>query len=115
MLTREAWEGVCRVPFRTLALLLGMFGIVPDVGQKAIAAVGKKRAPDIARPSYAIFEHYARKYAEMNPDDPVSLAWAATGLVASDIAEELAEVIVVSRRLAAQQNTSVPGSTGPEK
>jgi len=101
------------VPFRTLGLILHWIGLVPQDGQVAIGKLGAKRAPDLARPSYVIFEYYAKKYAELNPDDPVSLAIAATGLVAADIAEELTEVIMVSRQLAKDQQTKVPASTGP--
>lgn len=99
LLTRSAWEGVCRVPFRTLGLVLCTLGVIDKDGQTAIGNLAKKRAPDLARPSYVIFDHYARRYASMNPDDPVSLAIVATGLVAADIAEELAEIIVVDRAL----------------
>jgi len=103
LLTRQAWEGVCRVPFRTLALCLRVLGIIEDQGQAAIGKLAVKRAPDLARPSYVIFEHYAREYARMNPDDPISLAIVATGLVAADIAEELTEIIVVSRAIAKRE------------
>lgn len=103
LLTRQAWEGVCRVPFRTLGLCLRAVGIIEDQGQTAIAKLAVKRAPDLARPSYVIFEHYAREYARMNPDDPVNLAIVATGLVAADIAEELTEIIVVSRAIAKRE------------
>lgn len=99
LLTRSAWEGVCRVPFRTLGLVLCTLGVIDRDGQTAIGNLAKKRAPDLARPSYVIFDHYARRYASMNPDDPVSLAIVATGLVAADIAEELAEIIVVDRAM----------------
>jgi len=104
LLTRQAWEGVCRVPFRTLGLCLRALGIIEDQGQTAIAKLAVKRAPDLARPSYVIFEHYAREYTRMNPDDPISLAIVATGLVAADIAEELTEIIVVSRAIARQKD-----------
>lgn len=103
LLTRQAWEGVCRVPFRTLGLCLRALGIIEDQGQTAIAKLAVKRAPDLARPSYVIFEHYAREYTRMNPDDPISLAIVATGLVAADIAEELTEIIVVSRAIAKRE------------
>jgi len=102
-LTREAWQGVLRVPFRVLGLALAWSGLIDEAGQKAIGLVAEKRAPDLARPSYVLFEHYAKQYAGMDPDNPISLAWAATGLVAASIAEELTEVIVVSRQLARQR------------
>ncbi|NLZ06659.1 MAG: hypothetical protein GXY19_15950 [Phycisphaerae bacterium] len=103
LLTRQAWEGVCRVPFRTLGLCLRALGVIEDQGQAAIGNLAKKRAPDLARPSYVIFEHYAKQYTAMNPDDPISLAIVATGLVAADIAEELTEIIVVSRAIARRE------------
>ena len=101
--TRQAWEGVCRVPFRTLGLCLRALGVIEDQGQAAIGNLAKKRAADLARPSYVIFEHYAKHYTAINPDDPISLAIVATGLVAADIAEELTEIIVVSRAIAKRE------------
>jgi hypothetical protein len=87
-LTCEAWEGVLRVPFRLLSAAAGAPGV---------AQIGVKRAKDLARPSYIIFEHYAREYLAMNPDDPLSLAWAATGLVLADIAADVAVEIGKAR------------------
>jgi len=103
LLTRQAWEGVCRVPFRTLAWILRASGTIEDQGQAAIGKQATARAPDLARPSYVIFEHYAKEYARLNPDDPISLALVATGLVAADIAEEIMEIILVSRGIAKRQ------------
>jgi hypothetical protein len=87
-LTRDAWEGVLRVPFRIIALATQAPGV---------ADVGTKRAKDLARPSYLIFEHYAKQYMAMNPDDPLSLAWAATGLVLADIAADVGVEIMQAR------------------
>ena len=87
-LTREAWEGVLRVPFRLLSAATAAPGV---------AEIGVKRAKDLARPSYLIFEHYARDYLAMNPDDPLSLAWVATGLVLADIGADVAVEISKAR------------------
>lgn len=98
-LTREAWEGVLRVPFRVLALAVQAPGV---------ADVGNKRAADLARPSYPIFEYYAREYLALNPDNPLSLAWAATGLVLADIAADVG-VAIVQARAAQAPPAEVPG------
>ncbi len=100
-LTREAWEGVLRVPFRVLALAVQAPGV---------ADVGEKRAKDLARPSYRIFEHYAREYLAMNPDDPLSLAWAATGLVLADIAADVG--VEIMRARAERQPPAAPELPG---
>jgi hypothetical protein len=89
---------VLRVPFRVLAAAL----TVPE-----IAKIGKARAPDLARASYPIFQFYAEKYLAMNPDDPLSLAWAATGLVLADIGAECAEAVAGARR--ARPKPAPPG------
>jgi len=109
LLTRQAWEGVCRVPFRTLAWILRASGTIEEQGQAAIGKLATARAPDLARPSYVIFEHYAKEYARMNPDDPISLALVATGLVAADIAEEITEIVLVSRGIAKRQRMESSG------
>lgn len=100
-LTREAWEGVLRVPFRLLAQL----GQAP-----AVAQIGVQRCKDLAKPSYVIFEHYARQYAAMNPDNPLSLAWAATGLVLADIG---ADVLVELARARAARRAAAEAATTP--
>ncbi len=99
-LTREAWEGVLRVPFRVLALAVSAPGV---------AEVGNKRAKDLARPSYPIFEHYAREYMSLNPDNPLSLAWAATGLVLADIAADVGVEILRARADRAGTPAEIPG------
>jgi hypothetical protein len=100
-LTREAWEGVLRVPFR----LLATYSQAPRV-----ADVGNARAKDLAKPSYIIFEHYAREYCALNPDNPLSLAWAATALVLCDIGADVA--VEIARARAERQRglpAGVPG------
>jgi hypothetical protein len=90
-LTREAWEGVLRVPFRLAALM---------TQTPAVAQIGAVRCKDLARPSYVIFDHYARQYLGLDPDNELSLAWAATGLVLSDIAADC--VIAIHQARAAR-------------
>lgn len=103
-LTKDAWEGVLRVPFRVLALATSAPGV---------ADVGDRRAKDLARPSYPIFEYYAKEYLGMHPDDPLSLAWAATGLVLADIGADVIVAINQARAIRAREAAAAPVSDGP--
>ncbi len=98
-LTKEAWQGVLRVPFRLVALLTSAPGV---------AAIGEKRAQDLAKPSYPIFEYYASQYLALNPENPLSLAWAATGLVLADIAADCAVAVHQAR---AERARALPAAT----
>lgn len=96
-LTREAWESVLRVPFRLVA---------QAAGAPRVATIGDKRAKDLAKPSYVIFEHYAREYMAMNPDNPLSLAWAATILVLCDVGADVA--VEISRARGDRRRAELP-------
>jgi len=87
-LTQDAWAGVCRVPFRLVSHL---------TGYDSPKTIGEKRSKDLARASWPIFNHYATEYMHMHPDDPLSLAWAATGLVLADIGEQIFEGVMAER------------------
>ncbi len=102
LLTKEAWEGVLRVPFRMLAIA---------VQAPAVADIGNKRAKELAKPSYLIFEHYAKEYLSLNPDNPLSFAWAATALVLADISADVAVEVAKARadRRSRQLAGTVPG------
>jgi len=102
LLTKDAWEGVLRVPFRMLAIAVQAPGV---------ADVGNRRAKDLARPSYVIFEHYAREYLSLNPDNPLSFAWAAPALVLADISADVGMEIARARadRRSRQLAATVPG------
>jgi len=112
LLSRQAWCGVCRVPFRVLGRVLVSTGVISQAD--GIIAVGDKRAPDLARPSYVLFLHYAKEYARLNPDDPISLAWVATGLVGADIAEEIAAAILADRARGKDASAREPGTAADE-
>lgn len=99
-MTKEAWEGVLRVPFRLIATA---------AGAPAVVQIGDKRAKELAKPSYMIFEHYAREYMAMNPDNPLSLAWAATVLVLCDIGADVAGEVLKARALRARPPAELPG------
>ncbi len=98
LLTKEAWEGVLRVPFKMLA---------EAVQAPGVAEIGRKRARDLAKPSYVIFEHYAKEYLAMSPDNPLSFAWVATALVGIDIAGDVG--MEIARARAGRKAAELPG------
>lgn len=87
-LTRDAWAAVLRVPFDVAAWL---------AGYQCIATIGAKRADDLGRASWLLFEHYGRQYMGMDPDNPLSMAWAATGLVLASIVGEIGPAVLEER------------------
>lgn len=100
-LTREAWENVLRMPFRLVAQAAG----APGVTQ-----IGERRAKDLAKPSYVIFEHYAKEYMAMNPDNPLSLAMVATVLVLCDVSADVA--VEISRARADRRQAQIAAGPG---
>lgn len=108
----SAWQ----VPFWALGWILTALKIVPS--PDAIVDVGRRRAADLAKPSYEIYAHYARQYLQLNPDNTVHVAAGVTGLNAIGILPDLTEAIVKSRRQwadqirRAQQAQQVPPAAG---
>jgi hypothetical protein len=102
-LTKEAWEGLLKMPFR----LVGKIMRSPGIG-----IVGIKRAKDLARPSYPIFEHYAREYMALDPGNGLSLAYVATMLVLIDVGGDACVAYLQDR--ADQRPVNLPTVPGGE-
>jgi hypothetical protein len=102
-LTIEGLAAAWQVPFWALAWLLRILGVIPD--PEPVVAVGKRRAKDLAKPSYAIYEHYTRQYLGLNPDNSVHVAAGVTALDAVGIVPEIVEACIKSRRSAARVAT----------
>lgn len=108
----SAWQ----VPFWALGWILKALRIIPSADP--VMDVGKRRARDLAKPSYEIYSHYAREYLKLNPDNSVHVAAGVTGLNAVGILPELTEAIVKSRRQwldqirRAQQAQQAPPAAG---
>lgn len=98
-LTIEGLEAAFQVPFFVLSRVLAWLRIAPDPAP--IRELGQKRAKVLAKPAYAIYEHYARAYLGLHPDNGVHVAIGVTGLNAVGISPELVEAIEESRRRAA--------------
>jgi hypothetical protein len=107
-LTIEGLTGAWQVPFWALGHLLRMLRIIPSADP--IIAVGKRRAKDLARPSYTIYEHYTRQYLNLNPENEVHVAAGVTGLNLAAIVPELVEAVLDARRRSA---ASPAGQGGP--
>jgi len=75
--------------------------------------VGRRRARDLARPSYEIYRHLLTDYLKLNPDNQVHAAAAVTALNGIGIVPELTEAIVKARKeWAAQNRTPQATATG---
>jgi hypothetical protein len=113
-LTLDGLASAWQVPFWALAWALKILRIIPD--PEPVIAVGRRRAKDLAKPSYAIYEHYTRQYIGLNPDNTVHVAAGVTALDALGILPEIVEACMKSRRQAAAavgsqgQSTGVPGA-----
>lgn len=113
-LTIDGLASAWQCAFYALGTLLYWLKVTPD--PEPVYAVGRRRAKDLARPSYAIYEHYLREYLAVNPDDTVGVAAGATGLNAIGIVPDLIDAVVKARHKAAaaaqtqRQPTPVPGA-----
>ncbi len=110
-LTIEGLEAAFQAPFFVLSRVLAWLKIAPD--PEPIRALGKRRAKVLAKPSYAVYEHYARQYLGLHPDNRVHVAIGVTGLNAIGIAPELVEAIEESRRRAYTPPLPPGSSSGP--
>jgi hypothetical protein len=95
-LTLEGMASAWQLPFWGLGWLLTFLRVLP--GPDAVCDVGKKRAKDLARPSYAVYEHFAREYLGLHPRNAIHVSIGITGLNGVGILPELTEAIVKSRR-----------------
>lgn len=107
-LTLEGLASAWQVPFWALAWGLKVLGLIPD--PEPVIAVGKRRAKDLAKPSYIVYEHYARHYLGLNPDNGVHVAAGVTALNGVGIVPEIVEACLKSRR--AGKAAAVQGPTG---
>jgi hypothetical protein len=113
-LTVDGLASAWQVPFWLLGHVLAMFRVIPNA--EPVIAVGKRRAKDLAKPSYAIYEHYSREYLGLHPDNAVHVAAGVTALDAIGIVPEIIEACIKSRRQAVAavgtqgQPTPVPGT-----
>ena len=90
--------------------------MAPDRSDPApIIAVGKDRADVMAQASYPIYEHYARQYVNVHPDQAVNASIGVTALDAIGIIPDLIDAIMVSRADAAQAaaRTAPPQPAAP--
>lgn len=112
-LTLDGLASAWQVPFWLLGWALKMLRIIPE--PDPVLAVGKRRATDLARPSYEIYTHYAREYLSINPENTVQVAAGVTGLNAIGILPELTEAIVKSRQewIDAQRRAQQSSRTEP--
>lgn len=107
-LTVEGLTAAWQVPFWALGHLLRLLRIIPS--PDPILTVGKRRAKDLARPSYVIYEHYTRQYLNLNPENEVHVAAGVTGLNLAAIVPELVEAVLDARRRSA---AAPAGQGGP--
>jgi len=112
-LTMDGLASAWQLPFYALGVGLHLLRITPD--PEPIFAVGRRRAKDMAKSSYPIYEHLMREYLAVNPDDTVGVAAGATALNAIGIVPEIIDAVVKARRKAAaaqpqpQPPAPVPG------
>jgi hypothetical protein len=97
-LTLDGLASAWQVPFYVLAKILQLLKLIGPA--EPIQAVGRRRSMDLARPSYAIYEHYAREYLGIHPENGVQAAAGVTALNAVGILPELIDAIMESRELA---------------
>lgn len=107
-LTLEGLMNAWQVPFWALGHLLRILRVIPTADP--IVAVGKRRAKELAKPSYAIYEFYTRQYLGLHPDNQVHVAAGVCGLNATAIVPELVEAVMDARRRSA---AAAVGQGGP--
>ncbi len=110
-LTIEGLEAAFQAPFFLLSRVLAWLRIAPD--PEPIRALGKRRAKVLAKPAYAVYEHYARQYLGLHPDNRVHVAIGVTGLNTIGISPELVEAIEESRRRAGLRASPQATSSSP--
>jgi hypothetical protein len=88
----NAWQ----TPFFGLAALLHVLRIAPDPAP--IIEVGQRRAKEMAKASYPLWDYYARRYLNVHPDHGVNVAIGVTVLDAIGIVPDLIGAVLESRR-----------------
>jgi hypothetical protein len=107
-LTLEGLTNAWQVPFWALGHLLRILRVIPTADP--IVAVGRRRAKELAKPSYTIYEFYTRQYLGLHPDNQVHVAAGVCGLNATAIVPELVEAVMEARRRSA---AAAVGQGGP--
>jgi hypothetical protein len=110
-LTIDGLASAWQLPFYLLASLLQLLRIAPEPAP--IVAVGRRRAPDLAKPSYVVYVELARRYLQLHPESQLQMAAGATGLNAVGILPELIEAIKDSRRRAGVAEAERPPAPAP--
>lgn len=108
-LTIDGLANAWRVPFYALARLLAWLRVAPD--PEPIEAVGRRHAKTMAKASYPIWDHYARQYVNLHPDQAVNAAIGVTVLDGIGIVPDLLDAIGQSRRRASLAAERVQPST----
>jgi hypothetical protein len=98
-LTLDGLASAWQLPFYVLALGLAWLRITPD--PEPIIAVGRRRAKDLAKPSYAVYEYLLREYLGVHPEHQLYGAAGATALNGIGIVPEIVEAVRQARRKAA--------------
>jgi hypothetical protein len=110
-LTLEGLTHAWQVPFWALGHVLRILRVIPSAD--CVIEVGKRRAGELAKPSYAIYEHYTRQYLGLHPENQVHVAAGVTGLNAAGILPDIVEAVIEARRraAAAPARATPPGTT----
>ena len=108
-LTLDGLANAWRLPFYGLARLLQWLKVAPD--PEPIEAVGRRRAKELAKASYPIWEYYARQYVDVHPDQAVNVAIGVTALDGIGIIPDLIDAVSQSRKRSAPK-AAVP-ACGP--
>lgn len=103
-LTLDGLASAWQLPFYGLAKLLQVLKIAPD--PQPIITVGKRRAKELARPSYAIYEQLLTQYLGANPQNTLHAAGGVTALNAVGILPDIIDAIGESRRRSALKGLS---------
>jgi len=110
-LTIEGLASAWQFPFYVLASVLAFFRIAPD--PEPLLAVGRRRAPDLAKPSYVIYEQLAQRYLGFHPENTVHVAVGVTVLDAIGIVPDVIEAVRESRRRAGVAGAQVTPAPAP--
>lgn len=105
-LTLDGLASAWQCAFYALGQVLLWLHVTPDA--EPIYAVGRRRAKDLAKPSYTVYEHYTRTYLGMNPDNEIHVAAAVTVLNGVGIIPDLVDAVVTARRKEAAKRASPP-------
>jgi hypothetical protein len=104
----SAWQDLWELPFWLLGGALKLFGVTRD--SAAMERAGRRRAKDLGKASYTLWQHYAGQYAGIDPLNPVHLSIGATALIGVTCVRDIAEAVAADRRIETPPNS---GSASP--